>query len=463
LLLFLSLSASLYAQTPGPATAAPPAEPACAFAEPEIDGATDVEGLQRYHTAIANLLAEEKFDDLDCIAHEARVNKTRLPGGTWKLVMIYAALEAPTGHATEQDWKDHLAPLEHWVAAKPQSVTARIALANSYVSYAWDARGGGYADTVTTNGWDLFNERLQTARKVLDEAFALPEKCPEWYLVMQNIALGQNWDLQRETALFQQAIAFEPEYYSYYRVQAVLLLPKWNGEEGDAAAFASKVADQDGGKHGDILYFQIAAKLACSCNDPETKGMLWERIQKGFAAAEETYGTSVTNLNSFALLAINFRDYTVADSAFKRIGDNWDKQVWTTETWFKQNRDTAAQLAPVQARNHEARKEAEANIKTPEGQAYRREVERKLGTFAQVCTDQTKGNAGKFEIFLKISEHGSAQDARGEKAPDSFGLCMLRALYVSSATKQAPFPPPPHPSYWVPVELDPATFAASTK
>src|SRR5205823_9853690 len=133
---------------------------------------------------------------------------------------------------------------------------------------------------------------------------------------------------------------------------------------------------------GDILYFQIAAKLTCTCDKPETElnRMSWQRIQKGFAATEETYGTSMTNLNSFASMAVNFEDSVAAASAFKRIGENWDKAVWTTETWFRQNRDSAAQFAPVQARNREAQKEAKANMLTVEGQTYRKEVERKLGT-----------------------------------------------------------------------------------
>lgn len=440
-----------------------PSNAACAVAEPTIDGPTDVQGLKEYSSAIANLLVQERFDDLDCLAHRARINKTRLPGGTWKLVAIYAALQAPTGHATEQDWKEHLKPLEDWIAAKPDSSTARIALANSYVSYAWDARGNGYSDTVSDNGWELFKQRLEKAKQILDEASNLPEKCPEWYLVMQNIAQGESWGLQQLTTLFQQAIDFEPEYYSYYRVQAVLLLPKWYGDQGDAAAFASKIADQVGGTSGNILYFQIAAKLACACNDPELKRMSWERIQEGFSLTENTYGISAENLNSFALMAVNFQDYVAADAAFKRIGENWDKDVWTTEAWFKQSRDNAAYFAPVQARNREARKEAEANMQTAEGRAYRTAVERSLDPFAKACLDQARGNVGKFEIFLKIGEKGSSEDARGQQAPDSFGLCVLRALYVTYARKETPFPSPPHASYWVPVELGPSASVSTTK
>src|SRR5437667_383472 len=213
----------------------------CQLTEPVAMGANDVEGLKAYASFIADLLTKRDFDDLDCIAHEARMNKTRLPGGTWKLVVIYMALESPQGHATEEDWAGHLADLDGWMAAKPDSITARIALANSYVSYAWDARGDGSSETVTGSGWNLFEERLRKAKNLLDTANALPEKCPEWYLVMQNIGQGQSWDLKKQAALLQEAIAFEPEYYSYYRVQAILLLPKWYARKGDTSAFATEM------------------------------------------------------------------------------------------------------------------------------------------------------------------------------------------------------------------------------
>src|SRR4029077_2430823 len=255
-------------------------------------------------------------------------------------------------------WSDHLVALKEWVRAEPDSVTARIALANSYVSYAWDARGKGYSDNVTKSGWNLFDERLRKAKDILDEAKTLPEKCPEWYLAKQNIRQGQGWGEEKETSLLQEAIAFEPEYYSYYRVHAILLLPKWYGAEGDAAKFATAVADHMGGRKGDILYFQIAAKLVCACEEPEYNRMSSERIQRGFAAVEDTYGTSATNLNIFALMGVNFNDFVVADAAFKRIGESWDENAWRTREYFEarrndgENRADASSFTPDDSRSN---------------------------------------------------------------------------------------------------------------
>lgn len=433
----------------------------CQLTEPVAMGANDVEGLKAYASFIADLLTKRDFDDLDCIAHEARMNKTRLPGGTWKLVVIYMALESPQGHATEEDWAGHLADLDGWMAAKPDSITARIALANSYVSYAWDARGDGSSETVTGSGWNLFEERLRKAKNLLDTANALPEKCPEWYLVMQNIGQGQSWDLKKQAALLQEAIAFEPEYYSYYRVQAILLLPKWYGREGDTSAFATESADRVGGKKGDVLYFQIAAKLVCRCDEPEFNRMSWERIQKGFAAVEETYGASAINLNSFALMALKFNDFVIADSAFNRIGDQWDEGTWKTRQYFEANRKDAATIAPMQARTQATMREANENALSPGGAEYRKAVEEKFAPFVQQCLQEAGADQQKFEFMLLVNREGTPENAFAAQPQGIWG-CLTKELMTAQIKKERPFPPPPHPSYWVKLEVDPVASKLAT-
>lgn len=430
---------------------------ACHLAEPTVDGATDVEGIKTYKRFVANLLSQERFDDLDCIAHQTRIHKTRLPGGTWKLVVFYSAVGEPEGHATQQDWIDHFAPLEHWVSANPNSITARVALANSYVSYAWDARGKGYSDTVTANGQSLFDERLAKAKDILDKSLALPEKCPHWYVVMQNIAQGQGWDLSQDVALFQKAVASDPDYYSYYRVQAILLLPKWYGQEGDAAAFAAQAADHIGGNKGDILYFEIAAKLACACNEPELNRMSWDRIQKGFAGTEEAYGRSVDNLNAFALMAINFNDYVVADAAFKGIGEQWDEDTWRTRKYFDGNREYAANIGPMQARSRKMIQEAITNQQSAEGAAYKKQVESKFIAFVQQCALEKDVDLKKFDYMLLIGKDGIPQNGWSPQ-PTSMMVCLGKRFMTAQIKKEPLFPPPPRDTYWLKFEVDPFVY-----
>ena len=126
---------------------------------------------------------------------------------------------------------------------------------------------------------------------------------------------------------------------------------------------------------GNILYFQIAEGILCGCEEPEFEHFSWPRLHSGFTALEKKYGVSMFLFNSFALMASKSNDWVAADSTFKRIGDNWNEDTWSTEAWFKQNRDTATQAAPMQIRARATRKEAEDNMQTPEGAAYRKDLE----------------------------------------------------------------------------------------
>jgi len=436
----------------------------CAFSDAEFDPSTDVHALDEYRDAIAQILRQEKFADLDCLADAARSGKTRFPGGGWKLRNLYIGLEEPRpGHPTQEDWQQHLELIERWTRTNPQSITAPIALAQSYISFAWDARGDGTSSTVSDSGWKLFGERIAKAKTILDEASALASKCPDWYIGMQQVAQGQSWDLPRATELFTQAVTFEPTYQYYYRSYATYLLPKWSGEQGDAARFAEQSANRAGGEAGDALYFLIAEKIVCACEDAEFAHFSWPRLQSGFAALEKKYGSSLISVNSFTLMATNSSDWVVADSAFKRVGDNWDKETWLTEAWFKQNRDSAAQVAPLIIRIRASRKEALANMQTPEGHAYLKTVEQKLAIFEQPCLKDSNGDQTKYEMELSVGEKGNAELAQSEQRQNAFSNCVTRGLYQSFLKKETPFPPPPHASYWLLLELDPSTFAAFAK
>jgi hypothetical protein len=215
LLLMLSYAASASASDAKGQAASPP----CAFSDTEFDPGTDVHALDEYRDAIAQMLRQEKFADLDCLADAARSGKTRFPGGGWKLRNLYIGLENPRpGHPTQEDWQQHLELIERWTRTNPQSITAPIALAQSYIGYAWDARGDGLSNTVSDTGWKLFGERIAKARTILDDASALSGKCPDWYIGMQQVAQGQSWDFAKATELFKQAVTFEPAYQYYYRV-----------------------------------------------------------------------------------------------------------------------------------------------------------------------------------------------------------------------------------------------------
>jgi len=315
----------------------------------QANDATDVDAVKKYRSAVTNLLVAQDFATLDCLADSNRLTRAQFAGGMWKLHVMYSGLAQPQGHATEEDWKTHFAQLERWTVAVPSSSAARIALACSYLSYAWDARGGETADTVSESRWRLFSERLEKAQAELNEAAKLPVRDPEWFVMQEEIAMGQGWELVQFAKVLRKAVKFEPDYYYNYRVMADYLLPKWHGQEGDMAKFSAATADQIGGDAGDILYFQIAVDQICHCGDDEValKSLSWPRIQKGFAAQQRRSGPSLYNMNQLAFMAVTFNDPATSNKMFALLGDRWSEDVWHLRSYYDENKKSAAQVAPV--------------------------------------------------------------------------------------------------------------------
>ncbi len=431
----------------------------CASFGGGFDDSADILAIDAYETAIDQLVQKDDFQQLECIADASRSKKLRFAGGIWQLHAFYSGTSGVQGHATEEDWKDLQGHLDRWIAEKPQSITANVALAKFYVNYAWAARGNGMGDSVTDSGWKLFGQRTEKARTILDQASDRHDKCPEWYVTMQNVAFAQEWDTARRNDLLQQAMASAPDYYYIFRVEAEHLLPKWGGEDGDASNFAQISADRMGGERGDMLYFQIAGSIVCPCQEDEFHRMAWPRVQKGYALLEKQYGASLTNLNLLALMATKNHDSVVADAAFKRIGDNWDPYAWSNQAFFNQNRAIAAQFAQLEARSRTLIDEAAANLQKPGGMQYQKDVEQSISKWMQQCvkddTDRTK-----FDFMIQIAADGGPQDA-WVPHPTSIGNCLLKHMYDAHVKNETPFTAPPHPGYWLKLELDPATSVAA--
>src|SRR5207302_6560914 len=100
---------------------------------------------------VPTLLAQGSYAKLDEMADNLLSAKTALSKGSWKLDIFYDKLEGKgtTGSSCRQRVYD----LQKWLKQKPKSVAARVGLAKAYTEYAWDARGCGWATSVTDQGW----------------------------------------------------------------------------------------------------------------------------------------------------------------------------------------------------------------------------------------------------------------------------------------------------------------------
>jgi hypothetical protein len=414
------------------------------------DVATDVRGLEKYQAAIRQMLYQQKFQEIDRLAADARASKARFTGGYWKVRTIYRALEQPLGglNAAETEWTKHIALLEQWKDQYPGSITPRIALAETYNNYGWKARGGGSADQVADDGWQLLAERAHKGRAILEEAETLQEKCPEWFVAMIQIARSENWETAPFNALVQKAMTFEPDYYYYYRMMADSLQPKWGGEEGDSAQFAEAVADRIGGKKGDLIYFEIATTLVCACdNAARLNGLSWPRIKNGYLALQEMYGDTISHKNEIALMAFRAGDFDYAAQVFGQIGEQWDKDVWLSHDHFT-NFKYQADIPRIKR----SMAEAKANAQTNEGQLFSNllgsEIEKQYHQKLLECMTKLPDDKPPVVwLLMQLAKNGSVRDVifAGSGAPVA---CFRPQL------DKAALPVPPKPDYWVMVHMN---------
>jgi hypothetical protein len=433
------------------------------------DASTEANALDEYIATISGMVHQERFDELDCVGDRARSNKERFPGGQWKIHDLYQGLydPAPGKHATEEDWQDLMHLLQRWVQTHPKSATARVALAWAWISYAGQARGDGYADTVSEKGWKLYAERTAEAEKVLEDAAALPVKCPESYIVKFNIAQNQSWGKERILALFAEASAFEPGYYYYGRSVAMLLEPKWFGDPGDTAKFLQDTSDRIGGNEGDAYYFLVASSkdVICGCEDQPRLSL--DRIERGYDVVEQMYGVSMLNLNQLAYLTVYLGrpDIILADKTFQRIGTEWSKYSWGDEKRFEQTKEWVQQMVPVAKEVLAHEEEAQANSKTPEGTQYQVSTEKVYKEVLRDCVNSDGGSVnqweGEFETLIRVGANGSVEESRFNSTGPVVA-CVYRKMHASHEDKSPLFPVPPKGSYWVRIDLDWAEFAPVT-
>ena len=298
-----------------------------------IEGTTVAFGLV-YSGTFYEALIHRDFDLIDKAADEARTSKEKVPGGTWKLAYIYPGLNMPFDAVSDYEWNQHLELLKQWTREKPNSVTAKVALASCYVAFAWRARGYEVSHKVSDENWKLFRERIANARDVLASVSGEPV-CPKWYAVMQQVALGQNWDNETYEKLFTDAVNHEPAWFEYYTQKAVFLLPQWNGKDGDLDAYINGLASRPDKADKALLYFILNEYVGSSfLKEKNQAATNYPLVKQGFIDLRKTYGATPRHMNWAAYKAILANDRSFAREIFADLKGDADLQIWGTQEAF---------------------------------------------------------------------------------------------------------------------------------
>jgi hypothetical protein len=127
-------------------------------------------------------------------------------------------------------------------AKYPKSAGIWLIRGRYYIKFAWQARGNGFADSVSADAWKLFAERLDLAQEALENSWKL-RPMEETAIEFLKLELGQGKGRQRMEKFFQWAMLLNTNSYDACIQKLNYLYPRWYGSPEEMLQFGWECVD----------------------------------------------------------------------------------------------------------------------------------------------------------------------------------------------------------------------------
>ncbi|MBI4988792.1 MAG: DUF4034 domain-containing protein [Rhodocyclales bacterium] len=236
---------------------------------------------------------------------------------------------------TSKAWDKNQERISAYRKAMPKDPQAPILEATYWIAYAWDARGSGYASSVSADGWKHFRERLEKAKKVLEDSKSYASTNPEWYMEMLIVQAALDAPQRVRDATFVEGVGKYPWYLPLYFTRAEYLAPWWGGDWDSIENLSLWSVKQTKAKMGNTMYARIywAISHAESVKNlfKDTKAS-WPTMKSGFDDMMRQFPESNRNLNAYARFACDAGDKETYLKLRKKLaGKALDDSLWGTK------------------------------------------------------------------------------------------------------------------------------------
>ena len=212
------------------------------------------------------------------------------------------------------------------------------------IDQAWQARGGGYADTVTPDGLKLFKQHLASADELLNHAWKLNPTDPRIAVKMMWVELGQSQGRDRMELWFNRAMELDPNDYDACNTKLLYIEPKWYGSVDDMLGFGRECAQNTnwGGSvpltlvdaHYDICNQYIdQSERTNYWKQPD----VWDDIKSAYEQYFQLYPNDASRIPNYAWYAYHAEDWDKLNELIPKLGpasyyafggkDEFDKMV----------------------------------------------------------------------------------------------------------------------------------------
>lgn len=287
--------------------------------------------FQEAYAKAQTLFIHGQWQELDKYLTESEKARDKVAGGDLGITgstivdSIYSGLEEAR---TNNNFEEQLKKIDQWQKACPKSTYALVIKGLTLRNWAWEARGSGWASSVTDEGEKLKDERLALAKQALNE-------CPtnsrpfHWYLAMQDIARGSNPSKEELYELCAKATKAYPHQIRHYFKHAYSLLPRWYGDDGEWERFARESADKVGGIDGDVLYARIVWYVHKAYGN-EIKDVTLDttRLERGLAELSKRFPGDLGPTAELAMLYLTLGEKEKAKRQFARLTTNVPTSVF---------------------------------------------------------------------------------------------------------------------------------------
>jgi hypothetical protein len=197
-----------------------------------------VRAFYAYTWAFHHLLAQDRTNDMQLSSQKGEawfymtnnldltLHDKAMPAQEAYDAASFALQVTDNRHRLYQGVYNVLQPFfENW----PNEYKTWLLKGQANIHMAWDARGFGWSDSVTDEGWKLFNERLATAREALEHAWVLNQKDPAIAQARMVVARGEGGNQNTMELWFDRAMAVNTNDYAVCEEKLTYLEPKWYG------------------------------------------------------------------------------------------------------------------------------------------------------------------------------------------------------------------------------------------
>lgn len=232
--------------------------------------------------------------------------------------------------------------MDFWVKHDPDSYLSFLAKGDFYVNYAWQARGTGFANTVTEEGRKKFRDRLRVAEQCFIRAYQLNPTDPRAPTGLLAVVRGQSKPRAEMEDWYQKAIEADPRHYAPYKAKLTYLKPQWYGSVEEMFAFARECSENAPEESRVAMLILDAHHLMYYRSGDNKKQRLkyygrpevWQEIRTAYENFLFEHPNSRWDRNFLARHACYARDYEEAVRQFDIIGDDIEEECWESDKEF---------------------------------------------------------------------------------------------------------------------------------